>query len=207
MAQDPELAAMSTVAGALSKLDKEAVTRVLAWVGNKYGVIPSPSSQSTSGGSENRGQNTAAATNGKSITPTHGGKEIAGLTRLNGDGKVEITVRDPKGRSAGDTAKRLIYLAIRAAQLLGQETVSRKELLNPLLTRWRLNNGNTRRMIGSDRGLLKSGDSLSLDIPAAKEADEFLREALDPTVDGGWKPGTGRRTSKKTGKTTDRKKS
>lgn len=50
MAEDPELKAMTAIAGALSGLDEKAATRVLRWAGERFGGAPEPETTLHRGG-------------------------------------------------------------------------------------------------------------------------------------------------------------
>lgn len=116
--------------------------------------------------------------------------------------KYHFTARDLKAKSARDAAKRLIYVVVYSyKQIMGEDTVSRKEVLNPLLEKWRLNNANTRGYISNDRGILQNGDLLSLDFHAEKEAKMFITEILDENKEGKWSPESSKKTGTKSNKT------
>lgn len=71
---------------------------------------------------------------------------------------------------------------------MGEESVSRKGILNPLLEKWRLNNANTRGLISNDRGILQNGNLLNIDHHAEKEARAFIAEIKDESKEGKWSP-------------------
>ncbi|HVL88122.1 MAG TPA: hypothetical protein VM681_09000 [Candidatus Thermoplasmatota archaeon] len=141
---------------------------------------------------------------GPLVLEADGRKEIPGIAVVDGEGKLALTIRDPKASSASEAAKRIAYVTIRASQLLtGSETVSSKETVVPALREWRLLSGGIRQSLASDRGLHREGrDLLWLDKPAQSEADEFIKQILDPNVSGSWKPGRGRSSPRKNGEST-----
>lgn len=117
--------------------------------------------------------------------------DIAGVAMKDTNGQFHFSVRDVKASNAIDAVKRLTYVLIRAyIQVMGVKTVSRKAIINPHLSAWRLYNGNARRFIAGDPGIIKNGDELSLDVHAEKEADTYIKEILDANVQGKWKRGT-----------------
>ena len=137
------------------------------------------------------------------IQPTQKSSQGTSEVNLQGictvrNGDYHFTVRDLKAKNAKDAAKRLVYVLI-YSYMKSMNTVeaSRKELINPHLESWRLNNGNTRGLISSDPGILKNGDNYSLDIHSENEAQDFIREIKDPGVVGSWKPGATRKKRKK----------
>jgi hypothetical protein len=133
-------------------------------------------------------QNKAGATPTK-VQP--GKNEIPGIARLDDKGNFHLTVRDPKATAQADAVKRLTYVAIRSYLLLKKEesAVSRKKIVNPILTDWRVYDGNSRPWLANDKGILRDGDLYSLDRHATDEADQFLNEILDTKLTGSWRPG------------------
>jgi hypothetical protein len=120
-----------------------------------------------------------------------GKNEIPGIARLDDKGNFHFTVRDPKATAQADAVKRLTYVAIRSHLLLKKDEsgVSRKKVINPILTDWRVYDGNSRPWLANDKGILRDGDLYSLDKHATDEADQFIREILDTKLAGSWKPG------------------
>lgn len=99
-----------------------------------------------------------------------------------------LTIRDLKAKNAADATKRLIYVTIYSYNRLSAETISRKKILNPILKKWRLDNGNTRKFISEDKGILKVGDTYSLDVHAEQEAMQFVADIKNPELTGTWSP-------------------
>ena len=61
------------------------------------------------------------------------------------NGDYHFTVRDLKAKNAIDAAKRLVYVVSYSyMSYMNTDVVSRKDIINPILNSWRLNNGNTR---------------------------------------------------------------
>ena len=105
------------------------------------------------------------------------GHEIPGVALINDEGKLKITMRELSGKTINERARQLAYVAIRAyEQLSGETKVSSKSVITPLLKQWRLYTGNTRKLLARDKGILREGDSLSLDVPAKQEADRFIAQ-------------------------------
>lgn len=175
---DPEIKAINAVSEALSELDDpEMRKRVLRWANEKFGCAPSPMSPMPAAGS-------AVVANS-----TGSDKEIPGIAKVSESG-FRLTVRDVKARSAIDAGLRLTHIAIRAhEQLTGQRTVSSKHILVPLLKNWRVYDGNFRAALAKHKGIIRNGDELELDFHAQSDADKYIAEVLDSSIEGTWKPG------------------
>jgi hypothetical protein len=182
--QDKEIAAIAVISAALAGLsDAEARQRVISYVlarylpqGGALPAIPAPRAAVAS---------PATPVSPTALTATN---EIPGIARLTEAGELRVTVRDLKARSGLDAAVRLAYVAIFAYQKLAGRPLSSPTGLTPLLKTWRLYDGNTRTRLGRDKGILRSGDDLSLDAHATRDAERFIQEILDDAVEGGWKP-------------------
>jgi hypothetical protein len=83
---------------------------------------------------------------------------------------------------------RLAYITIYACEKLTGESLSSPKILTPLLKAWRLYNGNTRARLAKDRGIIRSGDFLTLDAHAKLDAERFIEEIHNPDVQGSWRP-------------------
>lgn len=106
------------------------------------------------------------------------GSEIPGVALIDEEGRLRITLRDLGGKTKTEKARRLVYIAIRAyGKLTGEEGVSSRQIVTPILKEWRLYDGNSRAMMASDKGIQRNGDVLRLDVPGKREADEFIAEA------------------------------
>lgn len=125
--------------------------------------------------------------------------ELPGIATLNDKGEFYFTLRDPKAISQNDAVKRLTYVAIRSFLQLkkGESKVSRKKIINPILSEWRVYDGNARNFLANDKGLIREGDLLSLDVHATKEADKFIKDISDQKTVGSWSPSSVR-TRKRT---------
>jgi hypothetical protein len=129
--------------------------------------------------------------------------ELPDIATFNEKGDFILTVRDVKASSQADAVKRLTYVAIRSyLKLKSDETkVSRQKIINPILSKWRVYDGNARLFLANDRGIIRENGLLSLDIHATKEADEFIKDIIDPKKSGSWSPGSvGARKRSKAGK-------
>lgn len=116
--------------------------------------------------------------------------DLSAIATLTPEGQYHSSIRDIKAKNAKDAAKRLVYVLIRSyAKLMNTPSVSRKEIINPELIRWRLADGNSRAIIAKDRGIIKQGDLLSLDQHAQNEADQYIQDINDLGKTGTWKPG------------------
>lgn len=118
-------------------------------------------------------------------------KSLDGVAMLDDKGDFHFTVRDIKATSQNDATKRLTYVAIRAYTELKNEKASRKQVINPILGKWRAASGNSRNFLATDAGIIRDGDLYSLDVHAVAEADEFIRQIKDPSIEGSWKPSPG----------------
>jgi PAS domain S-box-containing protein len=177
---DSELAAIAASTAALSKLaDAEARRRVLSYVLARClpesglalappAQIPSPLPMSPSAIS----------------VVEYMQRELPGVACLTETGEFRITTRDLRAKSALDAAVRLARLAIYAHERLTGRPLSSRKGLTPLLKEWGLYDGNARARLAKEPGIVRSGDNLSLDSRARREAErlvEELRQPLDRT--------------------------
>ena len=138
-----------------------------------------------------------------SSTPAHQENietlELRGIAVATADGGLRMTIRDLKARTAKDAARRLIYVTILANETLsGSRQVSSRKTVVPALREYRLYDGNTRTLMSTDKGIIRSGDLLALDAHARAEAETFLQEMQDPSIIGSWRPGAQSRGNKRT---------
>ncbi len=181
-----ELECMRIVDESIRAVDDEAArSRIATWVTAKYLMTSRPDSVRTS-------------TDSASVDMEDRPGEIPGIAKLSQAGDVQLTVRDFKAKSANDAAVRLVHVVIwAAAKLTGESSVSSKNVIVPLLRKYRCYDGNTRQAIASDKGLVRDGDLLSLDFHAEQYAERVVSEILDSGSEGKWKPGsTKRRTAR-----------
>lgn len=178
--EDKETAAIVKVCSALSEIeDVDAQKRIIAYAASRYGYkVPlSP---------PKAGQEQGTVTNDVSNKRED---EIPGIAQLGKEGELRITVRDIKGTSANDAARRLAYITIRAYErLTGSRAASSRKIVTPALQEYRLYTGNTRSVLSADKGIQRNGDMLSLDAHATQEADRFIADVLNPELTGSWKP-------------------
>lgn len=124
--------------------------------------------------------------------------DLTGIAELLADGSIELTARDPKANTLRDAVKRVVYLAIRANELLaGNKSAHRMKVVNKFLKKYRLTSGAARVELTKVPGLIKVGNEWSLDGPAKEEADKYIREVNDDSIEGKFKPGTISRPKKK----------
>jgi hypothetical protein len=114
--------------------------------------------------------------------------EIPGIAKVTESGELKITIRDLKASSGLNAAVRLAHIAIHACESLLDRGMSSRNELTPILKQWRVYDGNTRAKIGSDKGILRDGDVLTLDAHARRLAEQFINDILDPSIEGRWKP-------------------
>lgn len=176
-----EIDAMGSINDAFEALvDEQARQRVLDWAIAKYG------------GTETR----TAKTPKPPLEDLAGEKELAGLGVISENGSFELTVRDPKAKNTNDAAIRLALVAIHVyCKLTGEKTASSKKIVKPILEEWRAYTGNTRNALAQHKGVLRSGDALSLDQHAKRDAEKYIKEILDDTTVGAWQP-TGAKTKR-----------
>ena len=182
-----ELECMGRADEAIRSLEDEATrSRVVSWLAAKYlgGAV-------TTGGTP--GAPPSANTSNAGPVEVHA-NQIPGIAKLSPSGEVQLTVRDFKAKSANDAAVRLVHVVIWAtAKLKGEPSVSSKNVIVPLLRKYRCYDGNTRGAIASDKGLVRDGDTLSLDFHAEQHAEKVVAEILDAGSEGKWKPGSSKR--------------
>lgn len=161
--------------------DDGARARVIAWLSAKY--LGGPASRPSTG-------TVVETAYGMDERPN----EIPGIAKLSQAGDVQLTVRDFKAKSANDAAVRLAHVVIAAAaKLTGESSVSSKNVIVPLLRKYRCYDGNTRSAIAGNKGLVRDGDLLSLDFHAEQYAEKVIAEIQDSTTEGKWKPGSSKR--------------
>jgi hypothetical protein len=184
---DSEIKAINAVSEALSAIeDPEIRKRVLRWANDRFGYIPTAKLSSPT----------------QTVLPSASaigeGSELPGIAKVSETGEFRLTIRDVKARSAIDAALRLTHIAIRAHEkLTGQKSMSSKSILVPLLKSWRVYDGNARFALAKHKGILRNGDALELDFHAQADADRFIAEAVDQTIEGAWKPGSRAKAKKR----------
>ena len=113
--------------------------------------------------------------------------EIPGIAKVTESGELKITIRDLKASSGLNAALRIAHIAIHACESLLDRGMSSRNELTPILKQWRVYDGNTRAKIGADKGILRDGDTLTLDAHARRLAEQFIDDVLNPDVEGKWK--------------------
>ena len=127
--------------------------------------------------------------------------EIPGIAIKNTDGSIQFTFRDIKAKSAADAGIRITLLAALVHEkLTGQEELSRKKILNPLLEDWRVYDGNLRDAINEHRGIINTRTTIKLDSHAKDEAKKIIQEVLDDSIVGKWNPSNVSKSTRKTKK-------
>jgi hypothetical protein len=186
--QDKEIAAIAAISAALSSLaDTEARRRVLSYVLSRYlPDFPVPVGATVSSTTASIGRSPTSLVETPSFG--HSPREIPGVIHITDAGELKITARDLKAKSGLDAAVRLAYLAIYASEKLTGQPLSSPKSLTPLLKQWRLYDGNTRTRLAKDKGIIRSGENLSLDAHGKLDAERFIEEILNPEVQGQWRP-------------------
>lgn len=194
--EDDELQAMVAVGRIFARLtDPEARRRIRDYIDDRFlggsGGAGQSGARAGGGGAGagtpvGAGLGTATGAGGVSGR-TEDNKEIAGIAKLGSDGDLRITIRDLKARSGLDAALRLALVSIYAHQKLAGTPLSSAKGLTPILKLWRLYDGNSRTRLAKEKGIVRTGDELSLDAHATRDAERFIEEILDPAVDGVWR--------------------
>lgn len=173
-----EIAAIQALDSVLADLDEEERSRVLQWAIAKYGKL-AIAAKPTSASLHSSGQ----------LASSHGGTEIPGIAALTPNGEFKFTARDVKAKNTNDAAIRIAHIAIWAYQQLTNEaTMPSKKVLVPILRTWRAYTGNTRYILAKHKGILREGDNLSLDSHSLNEAQKYVQETLDNSIEGTWQP-------------------
>lgn len=176
---------MPRIADAVSKVPAAAQARAFDTLVAALGLTPSAST------SEEKGDKSST------LSDTGSGSNLDGIATVSDDGTFHLTVRDLKAKNARDAMKRLAYVLIRAHMILTGGPASRKVVITPWLQKWRLYDGNSRGFLASDKGIIRSGDEYSLDVPGAKEADGFIADIKDTGQVGSWVPTSVKKSRKK----------
>lgn len=135
-----------------------------------------------------------------------GGNEIPGIACISDSGEFKLTVCDIKAKNAKDAAIRLVHIIVYAYEKLKKEAVSSKKVVTPILKQWRVYMGSVREAIAQLPGLIRDGDNLSLDVHAKRDAEKYIKDVSDDTVQGKWKPSCKGRKKVKKKKTVPKKK-
>jgi activator of HSP90 ATPase len=103
------------------------------------------------------------------------------------NGNVRITISDLKAKNAMEAAHRLVYATLLARRTLLNETRTPRKVLVETLRGYNLYDGNSRRTIANDKGLVRDGrKSIWLSQPALEIARKFVKEIQDPNTKGTW---------------------
>lgn len=178
-----EIETMAAIEEALEGLEDDERQRILKWAIEKYKIIPIPTLPQDANSEEN--------VNAESIDDKKtNGKEIPGIAILEEDKTITFTIRDLKAKNANDAGVRLALVAAYVNEkLTGNKILSRKKILKPLLGDWRIDNGNIRSAILAHRGIVPvSRYELKLDSHAKTEANKIIKEILDESTNGKWRP-------------------
>jgi hypothetical protein len=93
--------------------------------------------------------------------------------------RLSITVRDWKVTSKKQQGIRCAYLIIRAwEKFTGEESLSSRDVMTPILQEHRLYDGNLRHALAQDKGIHRDKDTLWLDVPGKSEADRIIAEII-----------------------------
>lgn len=177
-----EFNAMKKIGAVLGSLkDIKTRERVLGWAFNKF--IPSTKIENPAFNIKNEYQEEVISS-GKVMVK---GNEIPGIAVLNGNGSLDITIRDLKAKNLKDAAIRFALVFIRAYEkLTGKNSVSSRKQLSPAMRDYRIYDGNTRHAIANYRGINRNRDLLSLDSVAKREADNIISEIGDDKIKTKW---------------------
>jgi PAS domain S-box-containing protein len=169
---DYELAAIAKSSAAVQELpDSESRRRVLTYVMDRY-FPESGSHQQRSASASQPGSVAVSETRVQEFSEG----DLRGIARITDEGDFEIVIREFWASSRLDAAVRLAKLAIYAHERLTGAAMSSRTCLTPLLKAWHLYDGNTRARLARERGIIRSGDSLSLDDPEKSRANRSVVE-------------------------------
>ncbi len=178
-----EIDVMKAIDESFSKLDNDAQLRVLNWASQKFcnGKIDAVANQ--------KQQPLSGSGTEKPDSYTTLKNEIPGIARIDSDGNFHLTARDIKAKNTNDAAVRITHVIIWAYErLTGDNEVSSKDIVPPLLKQWRAYTGNTRKALSNHKGILRNGSKLSLDAHSKKDAENYVDDILNNDVTGKWKP-------------------
>jgi hypothetical protein len=186
-----ELEAMGRADQAVQAVaDEDARGRIVDWLMAKYRrgartPSKSPATNPSSAGLQGANQ------------PRVLEDEIEGIAKKTPNGALVLTIRDLKAKSANDAAVRLAHVLLWAAgELLDADSLSSRRDIVPHLKRWRLYDGNTRKALAAEKGLVRSGDLISLDVHARRLAENYVTEILNPDITGKWEASRARRRAR-----------
>ncbi len=141
---------------------------------------------SIAGTARSRGQSGADPSRGGSLPGSTVVGTLAGVAEKD-DGNVHIIASDLKAKSAREAAHRLIYITLYARSVLLNEKKSPRKALVEALKNYNLYDGNTRRLVVSDKGVVREGKkTIWLSQPAAEVARKFIKEIQDSDTKGSW---------------------
>lgn len=107
--------------------------------------------------------------------PSTQGNGLDGIAALLPDGGIEMTARDLKAKTLRDAVQRVVYLSIRANELLtGKQSADSRTTVHKSLKKYRLTSGSARNALTKVPGIIKVGNDWSLDGPAKDEADKYV---------------------------------
>ena len=156
---DDELAAIAKSSAAIQELpDGEARRRVLTYVMDRYFPESSLHQRRSALASQTR----SATVSGTRVHEFSDG-DLQDIACITDEGDFEIVISEFWASSRSDAAVRLAKLAIYTHERLTGAAMSSRTSLTPLLKAWRLYDGNTRARLAKERGIIRSGDTLSLD--------------------------------------------
>jgi hypothetical protein len=183
---DPEVAAFEKISQALGAVeDPEARGRVLIWANAKFApnveLKPKPLVAVARASTPAEGQ----ANDGASCAID----ELRGVVEYSEDGTLRVIARDLKAKSRNDAAIRLAHITVYAHQkITGEQKTSSKKVLLPVLREWRAYDPNTRVALAHQPGIKRDGDWLSLDVHSRRDAETYIRQIVDDSVQGAWRP-------------------
>ena len=177
---DLEIAALAKLNEALTTLeDSGARSRVLRWACEKFG-LSQPQAQTLP--------------SGEASVASLDGRGLAGIAHLTSSGDFRFTVRDLKAKNTTDAALRIVHVVVHSyCRLKGEDLVSARKIVVPILRQWRAYSGSIRQAIAAHKGIIREGDFISLDEHAKRDAERFIDEILDPNTKGSWAPSSRRR--------------
>lgn len=119
------------------------------------------------------------------VETTSGRREWPGVASFDPVARrLSISVRDWKTKSKIQQGMRCAYVILRAwERFTGEEAVSSRDVVTPVLKEHRLYDGNLRSALSKDKGIHRNSDMLWLDVPAKDAADKIIAEVLTGDVE------------------------
>ena len=192
--EDLEILAFTKMKEALEPLDEEACIRVLDWANRRYlggSIVHASAGQKhTQNKTNSEGDLKAVAQVSTGMTSS---SELSDLAEVDEDGSLDLHIRSFKAKNKIDCVNRLVHVVIYLHEKLTGEREIAGPVINKFLEDWRLYDGNARRFLAAHKGIKVKGTkgaqrTYYLDNPGKKEAEKFISEIRDDSVQGKFDP-------------------